>query len=398
MNNTTENSPIIKKIILARIGEIALKGLNKSKFEAKLIANIKRKLKALGVFEVTQSQSRIWIIPQNDDSNIDEAILRVVKVFGIVSASIAWQFEKSMDNLYEASKLYITELEKTKKLKTFKIEARRSDKRFELSSPEICVELGAYVLEEFPHLTVMVNKPDLVLTVEIREDAYIYSEKVTGFRGLPVGSAGKGMLLLSGGIDSPVAAFMMASRGLELEAVYFHSYPYTSDEAKDKVIKLASLLKEYTGRLRLHIVDFTAIQLELRDKCPEDMLTVIMRRVMMQIAQKIAESTGAKALVTGESLGQVASQTLEAINCTDAVVTMPVFRPLIGMDKDDTVLIARKIGTFETSILPFEDCCTLFVAKHPKTKPSLGCAIDAERDLNIPELVAKGLENIEIVE
>lgn len=386
-----------KRIILARIGEIALKGLNRNKFEEKLINNLKRRLKKVGEFEITKSQSRIWIETPDPSIDLDEAILLVVKVFGVVSASIAWRFDGDMEDVCYFSKQYVQALLETKAIHTFKVETRRSEKRFPLNSPEICTEVGAFLLEEFPFLTVKVKQPDLVLQVEIREHLYIYSDKVMGYRGLPVGTAGKGLLLLSGGIDSPVAGFMMASRGLELEAVYFHSYPYTSDRAKEKVIELAGLLTMYTGRLRLHIVDFTSIQVELRDKSPGDMITITMRRVMMRIAERIAKNVGAMALITGESLGQVASQTLEALNCTNSVVSMPVFRPLIGMDKDDTVVIARQIGTFETSILPYEDCCTVFVSKHPKTHPSLELAKRCEKELDIEELVARGLRQIETI-
>lgn len=386
-----------KRLILARIGEITLKGLNKHKFESKLIENLKRRLKKVGQFEITQSQSRIWIETIDESIDLDEIILIVVKAFGIVSASIAWRFDGDLQDLYKYTKIYMEDVLSKKDIKTFKIEARRSDKRFPLSSPEICTELGGFVLDNFPELVVKVKNPDIVFNVEIRDHIYIHSGKVMGFRGLPVGTAGKGLLLLSGGIDSPVAGFMMASRGMELEAVYFHSFPYTSDRAKEKVIELASLLTSYTGRLRLHIVDFTSIQLELRDKTPGDMLTVTMRRIMMRIAEKIAQNIGAQALITGESLAQVASQTLEAMNCTNSVVTMPVFRPLVGIDKDDTVTIARQIGTFETSILPFEDCCTVFVAKHPKTHPSLEFAKRCEENIDVDELVSRGLSQIEIV-
>ncbi len=387
-----------KKLILARIGEIALKGLNRNKFEAKLITNLKRRLRKIGEFEITQSQSRIWIEALDESIDLEEAILLVVKVFGVVSASIAWRFDGDIDDICYFSKLYVQSILDKKPVQTFKVETRRAEKRFPLNSPEICTEVGGFLLEEFPFLTVQVKQPDLVFQVEVREHIYIYSGKTMGYRGLPVGTAGKGLLLLSGGIDSPVAGFMMASRGLELEAVYFHSYPYTSDRAKEKVIELAGLLTLYTGRLRLHIVDFTSIQVELRDNSPVEMITITMRRIMMRIAEEIAKKSGAMALITGESLGQVASQTLEAIYCTNSVVAMPVFRPLIGMDKEDTVVIARQIGTFETSILPFEDCCTVFVAKHPKTHPSLELAERCEKDLDIEELVARGLSQIEIVD
>lgn len=386
------------EIIIASIGEIALKGLNRHKFEARLISNLKRKLKEHGNFQVQQSQSRIMIIPADENSDIKKALEKTVKVFGIVSASIALTSEKSLDSMYNLASYYVSEYMKTNKLETFKIEARRSDKKFELNSPEICIEAGAHILEKFPNLKVDVKNPDLNLRIEVRDKIMVFSEKREGFRGLPVGSAGKGLLLLSGGIDSPVAGFMMAGRGLELDAVYFHSYPYTGDQVKEKVIELAGIIKEYAGRIKLHIVDFTDIQLELRDKCPEDMLTIHMRRVMMMIAQEIALKSGAKALITGESLGQVASQTLEALHCTNVAVAIPVFRPLIGLDKEYTVCLARKIGTFETSILPYEDCCTLFVAKHPKTKPDLDYVLQCEKAININEMVNQGLSKIEIID
>jgi len=386
------------KIIIASIGEIALKGLNRHKFESRLIGNLKRKLKICGNFKIYQSQSRILVEPMDDDADIQLALEKIVKVFGIVSCSVAWQGEKSENMLNSLSQAYVFDYLKNKKVETFKIEARRADKRFGLNSPEICTEVGAHILDKFPKLKVDVKNPDLILRVEVRDKIMVFSEKKQGFRGLPVGTAGKGLLLLSGGIDSPVAAFMMASRGLEMDAVYFHSFPYTGDQVKEKVIELANIIKEYTGRIKLHIVDFTKIQLELRDKCPEDMLTIHMRRVMMMIAQEIAYNTGAKALITGESLGQVASQTLEALHCTNSAVTIPVFRPLVGLDKEDTVSLAKKIGTFDTSILPFEDCCTLFVAKHPKTKPTLEYTLHCEQGIGIGEMVKDGLSKIEIIE
>jgi thiamine biosynthesis protein ThiI len=396
-NDRIKEEKTYKKIILARIGEIALKGLNRSKFEERLVSNLKRRLNKTGEFKITRSQSRIWIESSDDSVHLEEALQLAVKVFGIVSASIVWRFDGDIGDICEFSRRYVQELLAKQEILTFKVEARRSEKRFPYNSPEICTEVGAFLLEAFPFLTVKVNKPDLVLQVEVREHIYIYSGRIMGFRGLPVGTAGKGLLLLSGGIDSPVAGFMMASRGMELEAVYFHSFPYTSDRARQKVIDLAELLTLYTGRIRLHIVDFTSIQVELRDKTQGEMLTITMRRVMMRIAEEIARQAGAMALITGESLGQVASQTLEALCCTDSVVTMPVFRPLIGLDKEDTVAIARQIGTFETSILPYEDCCTIFVAKHPKTHPSIQLAVRCEKDLDIEEMVARGVRQTEIV-
>jgi thiamine biosynthesis protein ThiI len=282
--------------------------------------------------------------------------------------------------------------------RTFKVEARRGDKRFPLNSPQICDELGGLLLTNYPdQLRVQVRDPDFILYVEIRDQIFIYSEIIKGHKGLPVGTSGHGMLLLSGGIDSPVAGYMMASRGMAIEAIYFHAFPFTSDRAKEKVIELGRILTRFAGHIRLHVVNFTEIQLVLRDHCDADMMTIVMRRLMMRIADRLAQTRNCKALITGESLGQVASQTLEGLVTTDHVVGMPVFRPLIGMDKDDTVQIARRIGTFETSILPFEDCCTVFVAKHPKTHPSLADAEAAESGLDIADLVNQGLAAIEVI-
>ncbi|MDD2393196.1 MAG: tRNA 4-thiouridine(8) synthase ThiI [Eubacteriales bacterium] len=388
-----------ESVILARIGEIALKGLNRSKFESKLIGNIKRRVSAWGNFKVEQKQSRIWIIPRNDECDLNNALEEVVHVFGLVSASIAWKTDKSMSSIRDASIKYVDELlhENPGHVK-FKVEARRADKSFELTSPEICEDIGALILTSFDKLAVDVRDPDFVLMVEVRDGSYIYSGRKQGLRGLPVGTAGKGMLLLSGGIDSPVAGYMMASRGMELEAVYFHSFPYTSDNARQKVIDLAGIVRKYSGRIRLHIVDFTAIQLELKDNCPADMLVIIMRRMMMRIASEIAVQAGALALITGESLGQVASQTAQAIICTDDTAKLPVYRPLIGMDKEDTIKTARKIGSYETSILPFEDCCTVFVAKHPKLEPDISMCLKAESSIDVESLISYGVDHTEIID
>ena len=399
-------------VILARMGEIALKGLNRGKFEHQLISNLSYRLREFGKFRVFQSQSRLWIeqkdvgsaTSESDESikeltvssiETDQILRAVTEVFGIVSASPVWKFDGDFDALSDKSLQFVEALLIKNKYKTFKVEAKRSDKRFPMESPEICSEIGGRILEEFPQLTVDVHHPEFTLYVEVREHMYIYSEKVMGHRGLPVGSAGKAMLLLSGGIDSPVAGYMMASRGMNLEAIYFHSYPYTSEQAKEKVIELCRLVSHYAGRMELHVVNFTDIQLELYKNSPQDMLTITMRRVMLQIAQRLAEKNNCRALITGESLGQVASQTLEAIVLTDEVVSMPIFRPLIGIDKDQTVVMARRIGTFETSILPYEDCCTVFVAKHPKTHPNRKDMQMAEKNIDIEKLVEQGLANIE---
>ena len=393
-------------IILARMGEITLKGLNRGKFEQKLQDNINRRLKKTGKFAIVRSQSRIWIEPNEPVADLPAIMRQIADCFGIVSVSPVWRFADGIDTLKAQAIAFTANLlaERTRTMAgpahrlTFKVESRRGDKRYPLTSPEISALIGETILEAFPdQLTVDVHRPDFTVYVEIREQTYLYSEIVKGNKGLPVGTGGRGMLLLSGGIDSPVAGYMMASRGMELDAIYFHAFPFTSDQAKEKVLELGRILTAYTGRLTVHVVNFTDIQLALRDHVPPDMMTIIMRRVMMRIAEQLAVKRGCKCLITGESLGQVASQTLEALNATDQVVTMPVFRPLIGLDKDDTIVIARKIGTYETSILPFEDCCTVFVARHPKTHPRPDDAIVAETGLDMDALVASGLDKIEEV-
>ncbi|HAL74404.1 MAG TPA: tRNA 4-thiouridine(8) synthase ThiI [Clostridiales bacterium] len=392
------------EIILARMGEITLKGLNRGKFEKRLIENISRRLRNFGRFTIEQRQSRLWIEPVGEDADLQGALRAVAKNFGVVSVSPVWCFDgdgtlqNDLTLIFDKVVEYVSERLADGQPRSFKVESRRSDKRYPMTSPEISARVGEHLLDTFPDLLrVDVHQPDFTIYVEIREHLYLYSQIIKGHKGLPVGMSGQGMLLLSGGIDSPVAGYMMASRGMELQAIYFHAFPFTSDQAKDKVIELARLLTFYTGRIKLHIVDFTDIQLQLRDSCPGEMMTIVMRRMMMRIAARLAESQGCKALITGESLGQVASQTLEALCTTDIVAPMPVFRPLIGLDKDDTIQIARRIGTFETSILPYEDCCTVFVAKHPKTHPSLADAEAAEADLDINSLVEAGLTRIEVI-
>ncbi len=394
-------------VILARMGEIALKGLNRGKFEHQLITNLGYRLREFGKFRIFQSQSRLWIEPnlvEGEESlfarnpELAEQVLdAVTQVFGVVSASIVWKFSGDFETIGSQTIEFVRSLLSKKNLRRFKVEAKRGDKGFPLNSPEICTEIGGRILDAFPELIVDVHEPEFIVYIEVRENLYIYSEKKLGHRGLPVGTAGKGMLLLSGGIDSPVAGYMMASRGMQLDAVYFHSYPYTSERAKEKVVDLAKLVSHYAGRMNLYVVDFTEIQLELYHNSPQDMLTITMRRVMMQIAEGLGEKAGAQCLITGESLGQVASQTVEALKLTNEVASLPVFRPLIGTDKDDTISIARKIGTFETSILPYEDCCTVFVAKHPKTHPTRKDMDHAESKLDIPALVQSGISNVEVI-
>jgi len=387
----------MKRVILVRYGEIALKGLNRNVFESKLIKNIKTALYGLGKIEVISSQSRIYIEPESEDYDIDDALNRLSKVFGIVSVSPVWKINTDFGEIKEYALKLAQNLKEKKGYTTFKVETKRGNKRFPMDSPEINRELGAYILENVPGLAVDVNNPSFVLHVEVREWSYVYSEIIPAPAGMPMGTNGKAVLLLSGGIDSPVAGWMMAKRGVEIEAVHFYSYPYTSERAREKVIELARIMSLYCIDINLHIVPFTDIQLEINDKCPEDEITIIMRRVMMHISEKIAHLTGALALITGESLGQVASQTIHSLACTNAAVTMPVFRPLIGMDKNEVIEIARKINTFETSILPYEDCCTVFVAKHPKTKPRLDQIEKSESNLEIREMIDKAVENREIV-
>jgi thiamine biosynthesis protein ThiI len=397
MTQKADNS--FETLILIRLGEIALKVMNRGKFEGQLMRNNRNRLRSVGKFKITQSQSRIWAEPLEETVDIEAAMFAISNVFGLVSVSPVRSFAGDIQNIADQSIQYVGELLADGKKRSFKVESRRGNKRFPLNSPQISNEIGGALLTAYPDLlTVDVHNPDFTLYVEVRDNNYIYHTILKAHKGLPVGMGGRGMLLLSGGIDSPVAGYMMASRGMQIDAVYFHAFPFTSNQAKEKVIELARLLTQYTGSIRLHVVNFTDIQLKIRDDSPIDMITIVMRRIMMRIAEKIAQQRGCKALITGESLGQVASQTLEALVTTDQVVGCPVFRPLIGLDKDDTVQIARKIGTFETSILPYEDCCTVFVAKHPKTHPSLDHAVEAEGNLEIDELVRQGLENIEVID
>ena len=386
----------MKKIILVRYGEIILKGLNRPVFEDKLVKNIKRALFSLGKINVEKSQARIYIEPADEAGyDYNSAINRLTKVFGIVSASPAWKVNADFNEIKKCALEIVGDIVGKSRGDTFKVETKRGNKAFFMKSPEINAELGGYILENMPSLRVDVHNPSFVLYVEVREFAYIYSEIIPAYGGLPAGTNGKAALLLSGGIDSPVAGWMMAKRGVELEAVHFYSFPYTSERSKDKVIELVRILSAYCGRLILHIVPFAQIQLEILGKCPRDQATIIMRRIMMRIAERIARSSGAMALVTGESMGQVASQTMQSLAVTDAVVNMPVFRPLIGMDKNEVIETARKIGTFDTSILPYEDCCTVFTAKHPVTKPHPEKIEMSESKLDIESLSENAINNIE---
>ncbi|MDQ5983038.1 MAG: putative tRNA sulfurtransferase [Eubacteriales bacterium SKADARSKE-1] len=383
----------MKEIILIKIGEIVLKGLNRKNFEDKLIKNIKRKISPLGEFEIKNQQSTITLIPKNDDIDFDDVCYKISKIFGIAAFSRAAICEKEMSTIKETAREYLYKRLKTSK--TFKVESKRSDKKFSLKSPQISADVGEYILEKFNNLTVDVHNPDIIITVEIRDSfAYIRGESLPGAGGIPVGTGGKAAVLISGGIDSPVASFMIAKRGVDLVAIHFASPPYTSPRAEEKVKLLIEKVSSFANRIELIIVPFTKIQEEIKRGCPDELFTIIMRRFMMRISEVIAKNHQCFALITGESLGQVASQTIEAIACTDPATSMPVFRPLIGMDKDEIVLISRKIETFDISILPYEDCCTVFTPKHPKTKPVLSAVVEAESKLSLEGLINDAILNI----
>lgn len=385
----------MKEIVLVKYGEMVLKGLNKRSFEDMLTKNIKRRLKNLGRFQITSAQSTTYITPLDDDIDLGEVIDRVGKIFGIAALCRACVCEKDFGNITAKSIDYLDDI--LSGAKTFKVNAKRADKAFPMKSPEICVELGGILLEKFPNLTVDVKNPEVTVTVEIRDtNAYIHAENIKGAGGLPVGSSGKAMLLLSGGIDSPVAAYMMAKRGVRITAIHYVSPPYTSERAQLKVEQLCEKLTDYCGGIAFYCVPFTEIQEAIKDNCPEEYFTVIMRRLMMEIAQRIAEKDNCLALITGESVGQVASQTMSAIACTDAVCRIPVFRPLVGMDKTEIIEIARKIDTFETSVLPYEDCCTVFTPRHPKVRPSLSDVEKAQGKFDFEPLIVKAVEGTEM--
>ena len=385
----------MKEILLIKNGEIALKGLNRNTFESILIKNIRFRLKDLGKFNIRIAQSTVYIEPLEENIDFETAVERIRKIFGIAVFSRAAVAEKNYQDIKKTALEYLQDL--MPDVKTFKVDAKRSDKHFPMKSPEIMREIGGDILEAFPHLKVDVHHPEVTVTVEIRDyAAYIHAKRIPGAGGLPVGSGGKAMLLISGGIDSPVAGYMMAKRGLELQAIHFVSPPYTSDRAREKVESLCAKMGDYCGRIHFYCVPFTKIQEALRDHCAEELFTLLMRRLMMEIAQHFADKEGAQALVTGESLGQVASQTLSALACTDAVCRMPVLRPLIGMDKSEIVEISRKIDTYELSILPYEDCCTVFTPKHPKTRPSVEEVTAAQEDFDFAPLIQEAMEGTEV--
>ena len=386
----------MKEILLLKDGEIVLKGLNRRAFEDVLKRNIRTALRGTGEYEVTSAQSTIYVKPLGDDCDLDEASERIGRVFGLVSYSRAAMCEeKTMESVLATAPVYLAK--QLKKAKTFKVEAKRSDKKFPCKSPEICREAGGEILRHFPHLRVDVHNPDVTVYVEIRDfGAYVHADPLRGAGGIPVGTGGKAVILISGGIDSPVAAYMMAKRGIKLTAVHFASPPYTSQRAEDKVVKLLRKVSRYAGSMRMITVPFTAIQEKLRDDCPEELFTIIMRRLMMQISERIAKQYDCAALITGESLGQVASQTIGALGCTDEAADMVVFRPLIGMDKQEIIDISYRIDTYETSIEPYEDCCTVFTPKHPRTKPILKFVKEAQKRAHFEPLVEESLQNLKI--
>lgn len=385
----------MKEIVLVKFGEMVLKGLNKKTFEDMLRKNIKRRLRGLGRFELTTAQSTTYITPLDEECDLAEVVERVSKIFGIAALCRACVCEKDFGDITEKAVEYLGEI--LEGASTFKVNAKRSDKAFPMKSPEICAELGGILLEKFPNLTVDVKNPQVTVTVEVRDtNAYIHAENIKGAGGLPVGSSGKALLLLSGGIDSPVAGWMMAKRGVHIAAIHYVSPPYTSDRALLKVETLCEKLTDYCGGIAFFCVPFTEIQEAIKDNCPEEYFTIIMRRLMMEIAQRIAEKDNCLALITGESVGQVASQTMAAMACTDAVCRIPVFRPCVGMDKTEIIEIARKIDTFETSIEPYEDCCTVFTPRHPKVRPRLEDIEKAQNSFDFEPLIQRAVDGTEL--
>ena len=386
----------MEDIILLKQGEIVLKGLNRKRFENKLISNIRRRIRHCGKFKVYSVQSTIYVEPQGDNCDMDAAYETLKTVFGIVSISRAAACAKDKDAILETARRYLGDT--LSRAKSFKVESKRSDKSFPMTSIQLSQYVGGLLSEDYPHVKVDVHNPEMVVHLEVRDySAYVHGPAEPGAGGMPVGVNGQVVSLLSGGIDSPVSTYMIAKRGVATVPVHFFSFPYTSMQAKQKVIDLAQLLTKYCGRLEIQIVPFTHIQEEIRDKCPEEYFTIIMRRFMMRISEKIADMFNCKAIVTVENLGQVASQTMEAMAVTEACVALPILRPVIGLDKVDIIELARKIGTFDTSILPYEDCCTVFTPKHPRTKPRLSDVETVERALDVDGLIDEALAGIEKV-
>ena len=387
----------MKDLILLKLGEIVLKGLNRRSFEQKLMGNIRRRLIGLGKFKVSCLQSTVYVEAESEDADLDAAFEALQDVFGVVKLSRAVACEKDKDAIARRAIEYLRD--DMLRAKSFKVESKRSDKSFPMTSIELSQYVGGELAEAYPNCEVDVHEPELTVVLEVRDlAAYVHAQPINGAGGMPVGSNGVAVTLLSGGIDSPVSSYMIAKRGVRLIPVHFFSFPYTSQQAKDKVVELGRILTRYCGKMTMEVVPFTHIQEEIRDKCPEEYFTLVMRRFMMRIAERIARDAGAKAIVTGENLGQVASQTMEAMASTQAVLDLPVLQPLIGMDKEEIVQMARRIGTFDTSILPYEDCCTVFTPRHPRTRPKPGEVAAAESRLDVDALVEEALQGLERIE
>ena len=384
------------EIILCKLGEIVLKGLNRHSFEMKLMSNIRRRTQRYGKFKIYSRQSTIYVEPVEDACDIAGAYAACKQVFGIIAITRALPCEKSKEAIFKTAKVYLADA--LREAKSFKVESKRADKSFPMGSIQLSQWVGGALHDAFPHLIVDVHDPELTVHLEVREDAaYVHGPAEAAAGGLPIGMGGHAVSLLSGGIDSPVSSYMIAKRGVQLEMIHFASPPYTSELAREKVLKLAQELTPWCGRLAVFIIPFTEIQEEIRRKCPEDHFTLIMRRFMMRLGDRLAHELACKAIVTGESLGQVASQTIQALVVSDDVATLPVLRPLIGMDKEEIVRIARHVGTFDTSILPYEDCCTVFTPRHPKTKPNLEEVREYEAALDIDALCDKALAGREMI-
>ena len=385
----------MNEVILAKLGEVVLKGLNRKNFEDTLIKTLRRRLHRIGSFQVRSAQSTITVTPLSPQEDMDAAEACVAHVFGIASYCRACAVEKDLETIKQSAGDYVEELFCT--IGSFKVESKRSDKKFPYTSPEISREVGSYLADRFPQVAVNVHSPDTVVTIEVRDEAaFIHADARRGAGGIPIGTGGKALTLISGGIDSPVASFMIAKRGIELTAVHFASPPYTSQRAEEKVEELLHRVAAYSGRIKLFVVPFTRLQEAIRDECREEYSTIVMRRFMMMIAVRLAEMEGCQALITGESLGQVASQTLGAVSCTDEVSPLPVFRPLIGMDKEEIIEIARRIDTFEVSIQPYEDCCTVFTPRHPRTRPVLSDVLAQQNKIEYQPMIEEAIAQVQV--
>lgn len=385
---------ILENVLSVSLGEIVLKGLNRKYFEDQLIKRMRIAIKDIGFEKIYKEQGKIYI--EASESNFPQMINRLKKVFGLVYISPCIRVEKDFDAISNAAIEVMTKKLEDNRVSTFKVDTNRADKNFPIKSPDMSRKMGGIILERFESLSVDVHKPDLYLYIDIKQQAYVYTDKIKGYGGLPIGTNGKGLLLLSGGIDSPVAGFMMAKRGVEISCVHYHSYPFTSERAEEKVKDLAHIIARYTGKIKIFSVNLLNIQKEINVKCPEDEMTILSRRFMMRIAEKIAEFHNFNALITGENLGQVASQTIYGLDVTNRSVNLPVFRPLIGFDKVDIIEIAKDIETFETSIQPFEDCCTVFLPKHPVTRPKVADIEESEAALDIDNLIEDAIKNMKV--